>query len=348
MLDFLPWLQVWFRVNEQLPVNLQKSLPDRPPELPSSNNHEGDAFFWQRYYFFSSCFQNTLVEDWSCVYNLFLISSKKFICSLILAGASMSTNKSPPMPRRNPPPPPSSGDPRNTSQPSLASRGGGSGGALGAFWSTQHAKDSLVLEEKSKPMFDEEPSSQHISLKHDTVYPENDQLPKNSSTNKVVNTQTHTVKSSLHGKLHKPDTGSSKDFEINFFQDKAHASERRMSGVENTAATFDDRTFNTFVAEFDSTKFSSGLGNKSEREEALEAEVEKLKGQLKEAKLEKVEITSKYEKLSAICRSQRQELQELKQALAARTPSPSREGLRTSPGITSSASAVIAICNFLL
>lgn len=251
----------------------------------------------------------------------------------------MSTNKSPPMPRRSPPPPPSSGEPRNTSQPSLASRGGGSGGPLGAFWSTQHAKDSLVLEEKSKPMFDEEPSSHHISLKHDTVHPENDQLPKNISTNKVVNTQAHTVKSSLHGKLHKPDTGSSKDFEINFFQDKAHASERRMSSVENTAATFEDQTFNTFVAEFDSTKFSSGLGSKSEREEALEAEVEKLKEQLKEAKLEKAEITSKYEKLSAICRSQRQELQELKQALAARTPSSSREGLRTSPGITSSASA---------
>lgn len=24
---------MWFRVNEQLPANLQKSLPDRPPEM---------------------------------------------------------------------------------------------------------------------------------------------------------------------------------------------------------------------------------------------------------------------------------------------------------------------------
>ncbi|CAL0310294.1 unnamed protein product [Lupinus luteus] len=283
--------QVWFRVNEQLPNNLQKSLPDRPPELPSSNSHEG---------------------------------------------ASLATNKSPPMPRRDPPPPPASGEPRNTSQPSLAS--GGSGGPLGAFWSSQHAQDSLVTEEKRKPIFDDEQSSHHISLKHDAIRPDNDQSPKNVvSGNRVVNTQTHTVKSNMHGKPHKPDTRSSKDFEINFFQDKDHTSEGRKSSVENTA-TFQDQTFNSFVAEFDNSKFNSGLRNKTEKEEALEAEIEKLKEQLKETKLEKAEITSKYEKLSAICRSQRKELHDLKQALAARTPSPSKGGLRTSPGTTSPAS----------
>ena len=81
----------------------------------------------------------------------------------ILAGVSMPSNRSPPMPRRNPPPPPSSGEPKTSPQPSPASRGGGSGGALGAFWSTQHAKESLVAEDKSKPIFDEEPSSHHFS-----------------------------------------------------------------------------------------------------------------------------------------------------------------------------------------
>lgn len=253
----------------------------------------------------------------------------------------MSTNKSSPMPRRNPPPPPSLGEPKTTPQPSLASRGGGNGGQLGAFWSTQHAQNSLVPEEKSKPVYDEEPSSHQMPLKHDRIRPDNDQLPKTVGTDKVVNTQTHTVKSSIHGKSHKPDTKSSKDFEINFFPDKDHASERRMPSMENN--NFQDQAFNTFVAEFDTTKLNFGLGNKSTREGALEAEVEKLKEQLKEANIEKAEITSKYEKLSAICRSQRQELQDLKQALAARTPSPSREGLRTSPGIASSASLVISI-----
>ncbi|XP_027340336.1 AP2-associated protein kinase 1 isoform X2 [Abrus precatorius] len=282
--------QVWFRVNEQLPINLQKSLPDRPPESPSSNE-----------------------------------------------GVSMSNNKTHPVPRRNPPPPPSSGEPKSTPQPSHSSRGAGSGGQLGAFWSTQHAKDSLGTEGKSKPIFDEEPSSHHISLKHDRIRPDNEQLPKNANINKVVNTQTHTVKSSAQGKFHNPDTVPSKDFEINFFQDKDPAGQRRMPTMENTS-NFQDQAFNTFVAEFDTAKLNSGLGNKSEREEELEAEVEKLKEQLEEANLEKAEITAKYEKLSAICRSQRQELQELKQALAARTPSPNREKLRTSPVVTSSAS----------
>ncbi|XP_004513168.1 uncharacterized protein [Cicer arietinum] len=285
--------QVWFRVNEQLPIDLQKSLPDRPPELPSSNIHEG---------------------------------------------ASMSTNKSPAMPRRNPPPPPSVGESKTTPQPSLAPRGGESGGQLGAFWSTLHAKDSPVPEEKGKPIYDEERSSHHVSLKHDRVRPDNDQLPKNASSNKGANTQTQTVKSNMHGKLPKPAAVSAKDFEINFFPDKDHASERHMSNMEKNNNNFQDQAFNNFVAEFDTNKLNSGHGNKSTSEEALESLVEKLKDQLKDANLEKAEITAKYEKLTAICRSQRQELQDLKQALAARTPSPNREGFRVSPGVASSAS----------
>ncbi|MED6164237.1 hypothetical protein PIB30_087785 [Stylosanthes scabra] len=281
--------QVWFRVNEQLPIKLQKSLPDRPPELPASNHPEG---------------------------------------------SSMSNNKSHPAPRRSPPPPPSSLESKPTVQSSVASRGGGNGGQLGAFWSTQHANDSIVSEVKSKPVFDEELSN-HNTLKHDITPLGNDQLPKSVGSNKVVNTQTHSVISSVHGKLHKPDTASSKDFELNFFKDKGQTNERRVSNMDNKA-TFQDQAFSTFVAEFDTAKLSPGL--KSEREAALEAEVEKLKGQLKEANIEKAEITSKYEKLSAICRSQRQELQDLKQALAAKTPSPKREGMRTSPGLPSSAS----------
>lgn len=44
---FFPWRQVWFRVNEQLPVGLQKSLPDRPPEMQSAVANEGkDNFLW--------------------------------------------------------------------------------------------------------------------------------------------------------------------------------------------------------------------------------------------------------------------------------------------------------------
>lgn len=259
-----------------------------------------------------------------------------------MAVVSKPANQSPPMPRRSPPPPPSSAEPKNSSQSSLAPRGGGNGGQLGAFWSTVHAKESPVSEEMNKPVFDEETPSHHISGKQNRIRPDDNQLPNNVDSKRVVNGQTKNVKNSAHGKSSKLDTGSSKDFEINFFQDTDLGERRMASSNKENAATLQDQAFNTFVAEFDTNKLSSGLRDKkSDREETLEAEVEKLRVQLKEVNLERSEITSKYEKLSAICRSQRQEIQDLKQALAARTPSPNREGLRTSPTVPSSAATVI-------
>ncbi|XP_054813116.1 uncharacterized protein LOC129313770 isoform X3 [Prosopis cineraria] len=286
--------QVWFRINEQLPIDLQKSLPDRPPELPSSNMHE--------------------------------------------AGSAKPATQSSPVPRRSPPPPPLSGETKNSSQTSNSSSGGGSGGQLGAFWSSMHAKDSSVSEVKSRPIFDEEPSSHHVSAKHDKIRSENNQLSKNVGGKKVENGQPLNVKNSEHGKSYKLDTGSSKDFEIKFYQDTHQAGARRASLSKENAAAFQDKAFDTFVAEFDTSKLSSGFSDKKpEKEEALEAEMGKLRAQLKEAQLEKAEITSKYEKLSAICRSQRQEIQELRQTIAARTPSPKRDGLSASPTVPLSA-----------
>ncbi|KAE8660741.1 hypothetical protein F3Y22_tig00116951pilonHSYRG00750 [Hibiscus syriacus] len=96
-----------------------------------------------------------------------------------------------------------------------------------------------------------------------------------------------------------------------------------------------DKAFNTFVAEFDSNKINPGIANKRiGTEKALEDEIGKLKEQLTQTNMEKAEMTSKFEKLSAICRSQRQEIQELKQGLAARTPSPNKSTSRyhNSPG----------------
>ncbi|XP_061996807.1 uncharacterized protein LOC133714660 isoform X1 [Rosa rugosa] len=273
--------QVWFRVNELLPVGLQKSLPDRPPEMHSAGKHEG---------------------------------------------FSRPANKSPEMPRRSPPPPPSVGESaRNPSQPSNMSKAGGGGGPLGAFWSTQHAEDSVVAEEKAVPKFD------------DSNHP----LPKNSAPAKVENTPTYAARRNSHVKSHKHEDGFPKDIEINFFQkDTDHGAERPKASKPESATSFHDDAFNSFVAEFDTNKLSVGASNsKSGKEGALETEVERLKEQLNQANIEKAEITSKFEKLSAICRSQRQELQELKQTLAARTPSPNKDALRNqmSPGIQSSA-----------
>ncbi|CAN7010187.1 unnamed protein product [Brassica oleracea var. botrytis] len=198
--------QIWFRVNELLPVNLQKSLPDQPPEM----------------------------------------------------GSSKPASKSSPAPRRSPPPPPpSSGEPAS------------SGGPLGAFWATQHAKTSVVSEDnKGMPIYDE-PNS--------------------------------------HNSHHQPNKTSP-------------------AATNNRSRVSKD--------DFDTAKLDNG--NKPSKEEALEAEVERLKEELKRTKSEKAEITAKFEKLSAICRSQRQELQDLKQTIASKTVSSSPS--RYSPGMRSTSS----------
>lgn len=237
-------------------------------------------------------------------------------------------------PHRSPPPPPASvgESARNSSQLSNTSRAGGGGGPIGAFWSTQHADSSLVVDEKSIPKFDDEPTG-HFTEKLDGVRLEIHPKPKNSASAKEERAQTQATRRSLHGKSHKPEEGPSKDFEISFLQ-KDFGTERAKTSKSDSSISFQDEAFNSFVADFDSKKLSSEASSNKCGTEALEAEVERLKEQLKQANLEKAEITSKFEKLSAICRSQRQELQELKQTLAARTPSPNKDASRnqTSPG----------------
>ncbi|XP_019187035.1 PREDICTED: probable serine/threonine-protein kinase DDB_G0280111 isoform X2 [Ipomoea nil] len=252
--------QVWFRVNNLLPDGLQKSLPDRSPEmmLQSTDLHEG---------------------------------------------IPRTASKSNPVPRRTAPPPPAATDvnrnPSPSHNPGMA--GAGAGGPLGAFWNTQHAKDAAP-DDKTRPKYDEELTSYGS--------PRNDRTsPSKAAVNRARD-------------------ASSKDFEINFFpnssgqNDESPHTSKKPEGVP-----VQGDKFNAFIAEFSSTKQSSGSKNTG-KEDLLEAEVEKLKEQLTHTNMEKAEITSKFEKLSAICRSQRQEIQELKQALAAKTPSPNRDTLR--------------------
>ncbi|XP_065870444.1 uncharacterized protein [Euphorbia lathyris] len=251
--------QVWFRVNEQLPANLQKSLPEGPPEMESTGTREGTS----------------------------------------------RPARSHPMPHRSPPAPPSSGS-------------GGSGGQLGAFWSSQHAKDPFLVEDKSKPKFDEEPSLSASRL--DRSEHENNNLPKNSSPAKDDNS--HATRRNIYTKSSISLDGNSKDIEINFFhQNVDRGMEKQKASKVEGNPLFQDEGFNSFVAEFDSNKLVSKVKNRSVKEEEFEAEIARLKDQLKQTNLEKMEITSKYEKLSAICRSQRQEIQELKQAKTTKTPS---------------------------
>ncbi|KAK4746249.1 hypothetical protein SAY87_012561 [Trapa incisa] len=271
--------QMWFRVNEQLPLSLQKSLPDHPP----------------------------------------------YACE----GISRPANKVSPMSLRNPPSPPSSVQPIKSSQ---VSRVGEGSGQLGAFWSTQHAKDVATCpQEKGGSKFDKESSSNNES-KLDKSCQDNQHFPSRSNS-KDVNAQSHRVQRSANAQLHHLTEGNHpEDFEIGHFRKDTMGSLERLSESTTQSSTvFQDEAFNTFVAESGSKKISYKISNNStsHEKEALEAEVEQLKEQLKQVTLERARMTSKYEKLSAICQSQRQEIQELKRSLAVHTPS--RDAMRNHP-----------------
>lgn len=223
-------------------------------------------------------------------------------------------------------------------------------GQLGAFWSTQHAKGAAFAEESTGPKFDEEPASNRAS-KLDRNYQDNQHFPNRTNPSKDANSQPHPVRRNAHAQSHHMAQGNQpKDFEINYFQKESVGSiERETASTTESSTAFQDVAFNTFVAEFDTTKLGSGVNNNaaSHKKLSLEAEVEQLKEQLKQATLEKAEMTSKYEKLSAICRSQRQEIQELKQALASRTPSPNKDAMRSqAPARAESSAGQMVIFHF--
>ncbi|KAJ4980088.1 hypothetical protein NE237_010868 [Protea cynaroides] len=115
---------------------------------------------------------------------------------------------------------------------------------------------------------------------------------------------------------------------------KASGSESKKSSGSGNVASFQNGALNTFVAEFDTRGLDSASNSKkSEKEKEFEAEADRLKKQLKQTNIEKAEVTFKYEKLSSICRSQQQEIQELKQALGARTESPNKNApMNQTPG----------------
>jgi AP2-associated kinase len=95
----------------------------------------------------------------------------------------------------------------------------------------------------------------------------------------------------------------------------SHATSQAVKSSEKSLAPdsgmpSNDPAFNAFAAEFDHS-----VNLVAEKNEQLQSEIDKLRVDLKQALLDKADMASKYEKLTAICRSQRQEIQDLKFAL---------------------------------
>lgn len=186
-------------------------------------------------------------------------------------------------------------------------------GPMGAFWSTQHAQELAFADDKV-PAFDQEPIIQASSKQSQA---KNQNTPVHNSSRKSLSASVDS---------------SPGDFEIRF---SANGSE---SGLEKTkTAKTENKTSiqaTSFVADFDNIKMNSqnNAGNvniiSKLKECQLEAEVTLLKEQLKIANLEKEEFSLKFDKLSAICSSQRREIQELKQALATASVTPPAKQFR--------------------
>ncbi|WVZ64728.1 hypothetical protein U9M48_014205 [Paspalum notatum var. saurae] len=259
---------VWFRVNELLPLELQKDLPDGSPS--------GSAF--------ESC-----------------------------AAIDEAPRK---LQQRNAPSP--SIDNMKSNSPSDSSNLMAQGslkamenrGSMGAFWSTPHAQKLAFTDDKGAA-FDQELINQSTSRQ---AQAKNQNTPSQSSSRKSLSASVDS---------------SPGDFEIRF---SANGSE---SGLEKTKiAITENKTIvqttalNSFEADFDKIKRNSQNNTDNAnmtsklKERQLEAEVVLLKEQLKIANLEKQEISLKFDKLSAICSSQRREIQELKQALAVASVTP--------------------------
>ncbi|GJM85408.1 hypothetical protein PR202_ga01854 [Eleusine coracana subsp. coracana] len=255
---------VWFRVNELLPLELQKNLPDGASSTISMVSQDEGAY-----------------------------------------------KRTPVMPRRNPPPPPKE---RSTSSSHGTSKAGDA--PLGAFWATQHAQSSHSADNKNH-FSDEGPikplsSSKHGQSKVDisTGTPGNrrghsGQAVRRSTPNNSISNNRLESQSSLKTKTPQPHT--------------------KTNSVKDP--------FNSFVADFDSNNLHAGTSAAGKASD-LELELSSLKEQLKKTTLEKEEMTAKYEKLSAICRSQRQEIQELKRTLAESTPPSNKISSRTHDSVS--------------
>lgn len=266
--------QVWFRVNELLPLELQKDLPDGSPS--------------------GSAFESQTAIDEASTRPQQMSASSSSRDNMRSTSLSDSSNVMAQGPLK-----------------AMDNRG-----SMGAFWSTQHAQELSFAYDK-EPAFDEEPVNQVTSKQSQA---KNQNTPAHNSSQKSLSASVDS---------------SPGDFEIRF---SANGSE---SGLEKTkTAITENKTkiqttaFNSFMADFDSIKMNSQNSTDNVnmtsklKEHQLEAEVTLLKEQLKIANLEKEEISLKFDKLSAICSSQRREIQELKQALAAASVTPQAKQFR--------------------
>lgn len=224
------------------------------------------------------------------------------------------------MPRRNPPP-----SPREQSNSSLSHGSSRVGDApLGAFWATQHAQGAQAADNRN-PLFDEESNKPSLSSKQN-------QSRVDTGISIPGDRHGHSGQASRTSKAPSnsvPNNGFTGVSSTNLFTE-TQSSVKTKAHQPQPKPKCEKDPVSSFVADFDAHNLNVAAGKASE----LELKVSSLKEQLKKTTLEKDEMTAKYEKLSAICRSQRQEIQELKRALAETTPPSNKVISRTQDSVS--------------
>ncbi|GMH04457.1 hypothetical protein Nepgr_006296 [Nepenthes gracilis] len=122
---------------------------------------------------------------------------------------------------------------------------------------------------------------------------------RNSGQGKV-NIQARPIQRAAPGEpFTQPTGGLSKYFELGFVLEYPNWGSERSKGKRfDSTLTFQNEDFNAFVADCDTSKLkSSACSNKSVTDDCLEAEVVRLEEQLRQANMEKVEITSNMKSL---------------------------------------------------
>lgn len=233
------------------------------------------------------------------------------------------------MPTRAPPPPPPGDSDHRTPAPKeidhrSSQNVGKSAAPLGAFWSTHYAQeaqydDDAPVKDKasnsSNPpeflpkspdlhgtLLDSSPISEHHSVRGNF-------LKKSGVTN---------LMKKVHDSLHQSGSHAREDDETRLDDDDVHDKKDPISSTGlplKSARPSTDEAFSAFVAELQNAT-DLIVENKAASGDSTQVELENLKKELKQIQSEKKDIVSKYEKLTAICRSQRLEIQELKSALA--------------------------------
>ncbi|CAM6022436.1 unnamed protein product [Sphagnum balticum] len=211
------------------------------------------------------------------------------------ADTRISSGSSKVMPSRAPPVPPKEAE----RWPVQNGAAGDTVSAKGAFWSTQYAQDAQTDESSLRvekvASTDSVPQPKSVSPPRRSRQPSNSP-PKERSSSFMKKSVVSGLMKKVQGSLQNAGTWGLKSSEKSLAPD---------SGMPSN-----DPAFNAFAAEFDHS-----VNLVAEKNEQLQSEIDKLRVDLKQALLDKADMASKYEKLTAICRSQRQEIQDLKFSL---------------------------------